>query len=126
MLAQGTGANEGPALPLFWICLLTQACLISWEALAGSLPAEARMPLLPGYVVLGTPEGRGRAGHGTSGHGTSCHSWESRKQLRDLATGKLALSWRDSGYRARLYLGMDSALPLGKSERSIRMPGWKH
>lgn len=41
MLAQGTGANEGPALPLFWICLLTQACLISWEALAGSLPAEA-------------------------------------------------------------------------------------
>lgn len=53
MLSQGTWAKEGPTLPLFWMCLLTQASVISWEALAESLPAEAMMLLLPGHVVLG-------------------------------------------------------------------------
>lgn len=63
-----------------------EACLISQEALAGSLPAETRMLLLPGHVVLGglgTSEERGRAGvwPGLGG-----------QHVRDLATGKLTLS----------------------------------
>lgn len=33
--------------------LLAQAYLISWEAFAGPVPAEARVQLLPGHVVLG-------------------------------------------------------------------------
>lgn len=113
LLAQGPGAMEGPALPLFWMRLLTQACLIPSEALTGSLlvrPGCFSFRALLSWVARGHL--RGEEGL------VSDQGWENSKQVRDRAIGNSPSHEQGSGYRAPLYPGMDPALPVRESHRT--------
>lgn len=81
MGAKGQGGAFPPAV---LGGLLAQAYLISWEAFAGPVPAEARVQLLPGHVVLGGLEEELE---------WPLLGWEDS----DLATRKFTFSWSDPG-----------------------------